>query len=121
MKKIILIVFILFSSNFVSAQTISCDDLYNYKIENGYKKATIQNYTMNSEWLYTVTAYSYDYKIYVVAEIKRDQYAFKTSTYIFCGIPSQNWQNFQYGGYGDSDSYGVRFNKYIMDYKCSCD
>jgi hypothetical protein len=75
---------------------------------------------MNSSWLNKVTAYSYNYKIYVIAEIKKNDYDFNPKSYIFCVIPSMNWQNFQFGGYNDSPSYGERFHKYIFDYKCNC-
>lgn len=103
----------------IYSQTVSCNDLLDFIVEKGYKKATLESYVMSSSWLNKVTAYTYDYKTYVVAKIQREG-SYTTSTYIFCGIPSQNWSNFQYGSYGDSDSYGERFNKYIMDYKCDC-
>jgi hypothetical protein len=103
-----------------SGDTPSCDDLLNYIIENGYSKGTLSNYTLDSEWLKEVKAYSYDYKIYVVAKIKKNEYSYQTNTYIFCGISSTNWSNFKNGSYGDSESYGERFHKYIFDFKCDC-
>ncbi|MCX7550272.1 hypothetical protein [Xanthomarina sp. F2636L] len=102
------------------SQEVSCDDLLSFIKDKGYYKSTVSSYTLNSEWLHEVKAYSYDYKIYVVAKIKKNAYSYSTNTYIFCGIPSMNWSNFQYGGYGDSDSYGERFHKYIFNYKCDC-
>jgi hypothetical protein len=120
MKKILIIVVLTITSLSTYSQTVKCNDLLNLVVENGYKKATLQSYQLSSSWLYKVTAYSNDYKIYVVAEIKENEYSYKTSTYIFCGIPSMNWQNFQYGGYGDPSSYGERFHKYIIDYQCNC-
>lgn len=63
---------------------------------------------------------TYNYKIYVVAEIKKDDYGFTVNKYIFCGIPFLNWTSFQFGSYGASASYGERFHKYIFDYKCDC-
>lgn len=102
------------------SQEVSCDDLLSFIKTKGYSKGTISSYTLDSSWLYEVKAYSYDYNIYVVAKIKKNAYSYSTNTYIFCGIPSMNWSNFQYGGYGDSDSYGERFHRYIMDYKCDC-
>lgn len=121
MKKIILILIGYLSVTFCNAQTISCDDLFNYIADNGFKKQTVSNYMMNSSWLYEVTAYQYEYKIYVVAKIKQDDYGYRTRSYIFCGIPTSNWNGFVYGGYGDSNSYGERFHRYIEDYKCNCD
>lgn len=119
-KKILLIGIICIYCLIARTQTISCDELYNFIVENGYKKTTIHRYVMNSSWLNKVTAYSYNYKLYVVAEIKKNDFDFNPKSYIFCLIPSQNWFNFQYGAYRDSDSYGERFHKYIMDYKCNC-
>jgi hypothetical protein len=101
--------------------TVSCNELYQYIVKNGYKKSTIANYVMQSTWLYRVTAYEYNYKIYVVAEIKENEYSINTNSYIFCGIPNINWSNFQFGAYGDSNSYGERFHKYIKNYKCDCE
>lgn len=121
MKKFILLSLLslcLCNANY--AQDVSCSDLAEYIKDKGYYKASLASYILNSTWLYKVTAYSYDYKVYVIAEIKKNEYSYQTSTYIFCGIPSQNWSNFQYGGYGDSNSYGERFHKYIIDYQCSC-
>ena len=102
------------------AQEVSCTDLQDFIEDYGYEKASLSSYTLNSSWLYKVTAYTYEYKIYVIAEIKTNQYSYSTNSYVFCGIPSQNWQYFQYGGYGDSNSYGERFHKYIFNYQCNC-
>lgn len=110
----------LLCANFIFAQTISCDDLYNYVIKNGFKKSTIYNYTLNSTWLKEVTAYSLEGKIYVVAKIKKDEYGFSTSNYIFCGVPEMNWLNFEYPKYGDDSTYGERFHQLIRDYECNC-
>ena len=115
---ILLLLSLLASSSF--AQEVSCDDLQTFIIKNGYSKATISSYTLDSEWLYEVKAYTYKYKTYVVAKIKPNEYSYQTKSYIFCGIPNQNWSNFQYGSYGDSESYGQRFHKYIIDYVCDC-
>ncbi len=106
---------------YTQKRAVSCQDLYNYILENGYKKATIESYVMQSSWLYKVTAYEYDYKTYVVAEIKENEYSYRTNSYIFCSIPNLNWRCFQIGSYGDSNSYGERFHKYIFNYKCNCD
>lgn len=121
MKKLfILILFLFFFKGVTIAQPVSCQDLLEFVVENGYKKASIPSYILNSSWLFKVTAYSYDNKTFVVAEIKRNEYSMQTDTYIFCGIPNYNWQNFQMGSYNDSKSYGERFHKYIMDYTCDC-
>jgi len=102
------------------AQTVSCNDLIQFLEKEGYHSGSVNAFEMNSSWLRKVTAYTYDYKIYVVAEIKRNEYSIQTTKYVFCGVPSMNWQDFRFKGYRDSDSYGERFHKYIMDYQCNC-
>ncbi|TVZ60041.1 hypothetical protein NA63_2589 [Flavobacteriaceae bacterium MAR_2010_105] len=118
--KQILLLFISFNLSLSYAQDVSCDDLQNFIQTKGYYKSSLSNFSLNSEWLYEVKAYTYEYTIYVIAKIKPNPYSFNTKAYVFCGIPSQNWSNFQYGGYGDSNSYGERFHKYIFDYRCNC-
>ncbi len=118
---IIIVVIMLFGINpKCKAQQINCDNLISFIKVNGYSKNSISSYILNSSWLYKVTAYSYEYKIFVIAEIKRNEYSYSTDSYIFCGIPANNWTNFKYGGYYDSDSYGERFHKYIINYRCNC-
>lgn len=99
---------------------LSCDEVMEYIKAEGFRSSSVSSYTMDSSWLYEVTAFTYEFKTYVIAKIKRNEYSYLTQSYIFCGIPDANWRNFRYGGYNDSDSYGERFNKYIMDYKCNC-
>jgi len=120
MKHLFIIMAFAAVTSTANSQKVECADLYAFIVENGYRKATVQNYILNSSWLYKVTAYSYEYEVYVVAEIKENEYSYKTRSYIFCGIPNLNWQYFQYGGFDDSPSYGKRFHKYIMNYKCDC-
>ncbi|MCA1764350.1 MAG: hypothetical protein ABR574_07730 [Cryomorphaceae bacterium] len=102
------------------AQDVSCDELKDFIVEEGFRKASISSYTLDSEWLHEVTAYTYEMRTYVVAEIKNNAYSYSTNAYVFCSIPSSNWSSFRNGGYGDSDSYGERFHKYIIDYRCNC-
>ena len=120
MKRTVLMLMFYFLTSNSYSQEVSCNDLLNFIVKEGYSKATISSYVLNSSWLYKVIAYEYEYKTYVIAEIKKSEYSYETSTYIFCGIPNMNWSNFQYGAYGDVKSYGERFHKYIIDYKCNC-
>ncbi|MES2447717.1 MAG: hypothetical protein V4546_11090 [Bacteroidota bacterium] len=120
MKKLLLVILMQFVVTVAISQTVKCNDLLDFIITKGYKKATFTSFTLGSSWLSKVTAYTYDYKVYVVADIKESEYSFKTKSYLFCGIPNSNWQSFQYGGYGIPTSYGERFHKYIIDYKCDC-
>ncbi|TYP99014.1 hypothetical protein C7447_102332 [Tenacibaculum adriaticum] len=114
------IIFLMLSVNFSFSQEVNCEDLQEFIKTKGYYKTSLANYTLGSSWLYEVTAYEYDYKIYVIAKIKRNEYDYSPKAYVYCGIPSQNWNNFQYGDYNDSDSYGERFHEYIKDYECNC-
>ncbi|MCB0501529.1 MAG: hypothetical protein KDD32_02515 [Bacteroidetes bacterium] len=106
--------------NYQATSTMNCDELYTYIKSKGNQKGKVSSYTMNSEWLKTVTAYEYLGDIYVIAEIKRNEYSFSTNSYIFCGIPQSNWNNFKLGGLGVPNSYGERFHNYIFNYKCNC-
>lgn len=119
MKKIILMALMLISFNSFS-QEVSCKELLDFIKSKGSYVSSVGNYTMDSSWLYEVTAYSYESKYYVVAKIKENEYSYTTKSYIFCGIPYTNWSNFYYGGYSESKSYGERFHKYIKDYQCNC-
>ncbi|EDM44950.1 hypothetical protein SCB49_02479 [unidentified eubacterium SCB49] len=103
-----------------NGQSVSCQELHDFIVEEGYQSSTVSSYTMNSSWLKKVTKYTYNYKNFVVAEIKKNEYSYQTNTYVFCGISDYNWSQFKYGGYGESDSYGERFHKYIFDYQCNC-
>ena len=101
-------------------QTPSCEDLKDFIIDNGHYLGKVSGYTMDSSWLMNATAYTYEYKTYVIAEIKTNEYSYKGKEYVFCGVPSSNWSNFKIGSYGDGNSYGKRFHKYIMSYQCNC-
>lgn len=103
----------------LKAQSVSCTDLLQFITQKGYRKGEVSSYQLiNSSWLKSVTAYSYDNKIFVVAVIKKNQYDYTGKTYIFCGIPSNNWDNFSI--YDNNPSYGEKFRKYIIDYQCDC-
>ncbi|WP_281980339.1 hypothetical protein [Tenacibaculum mesophilum] len=119
-KTLIFLIFIVLNTNPSFSQEVDCEDLLEYIETNGVYKTSLSNLTLNSSWLYKVTAYEYDYKIYVIAKIKRNEYDYYPKSYVFCSIPAQNWSNFKYGNYNDSDSYGERFHKYIKDYQCNC-
>lgn len=119
MKRYIL-VFLLSFSFFASAQSVSCGELMSFIKSEGMYSSSISSYTLDSSWLTKVTLYNYDMKYFVIAEIKANKYSYGSKPYIFCAIPFNNWSNFKNGGYGNSDSYGERFQKYIFDYQCNC-
>lgn len=103
--------------NLLSAQDVSCSELVQFIEQEGWEKGSLNSFQLDSEWLYSVTAYSYDYKTFVVAEIKQ---GWSTNTYIFCGVPDSNWNNFSAWSISGDVSYGERFHRYIMDYTCNC-
>jgi hypothetical protein len=105
----------------VFSQDVTCDELTSYVKTEGYRKGSVYSYQLyESSWLKSVECYQYDNVLFVIAEIKKDQYSYTTNKYIFCGIPKANWDSF-YWGYNDSGkTYGERFHKYIIDYTCNC-
>jgi hypothetical protein len=111
----------LLSMTSIKAQNITCQDLLEFVIDNGRYKGEVSSITLiNSSWLKSVKAYEYKGKVYVIAEIKDNEYSYQTSTYIFCGIPLRNWDNFE-NYFSDTNlSYGQKFHKYIINYKCNC-
>ncbi len=115
MKKAILIICLIFFYN-SSAQDVSCDDYMDFIKTKGYSSTSLSNYTLDTSWLYKVTKYTYEYNNYVIVEIKENEYSYTTKKYIYCGISNTHWSGFRYGGYGDTESFGKRFLKYIAPY-----
>lgn len=102
------------------SQQITCDDLINYVLDKGSRRGSVGSLSlMNSSWLKSVEAYSIENTIVVIAEIKREN-SYSTKKYIFCGVPSQNWDRFSSGLYNMDKTYGEKFHDYIMDYQCNC-
>ncbi len=120
MKKIIAFYFLLFSTSLFS-QTVSCEELITYVKKNGDEKATVNSWQLiNSSWLKQVQAWEINNTIVVIASIKKDEYSILAKDYIFCEIPSRNWDNF-YNSWNDvGKTYGEKFHKYILDYACNC-
>jgi len=122
MKTVYVIITILILSIVEArAQNITCTELLNFVEENGYKKGEVSSLQLyDSSWLKSVEAYQYKNTIFVVAEIKADDFGFSTQKYIFCGIPLRNWESFENAWLDTESSYGKKFQKYIINYKCSC-
>jgi len=103
------------------SQNVSCTQLLDYVESNGRYKGSVSSLSLyDSSWLNEVKAYTIDGNLAVVAKIKKNQYDLSGKKYVFCGIPSSNWDAFYYGTYDYGLSYGERFHKYIMDYVCEC-
>jgi len=120
MKPKTLIFFIFFIPFFLKAQNYSCDEVMKFIRSNGYKKGSVSTFALlNSSWLKEVNAYTYENEIYVIAKIKTSEYSFSGKEYIFCGVPSSNWNSFSGLSFSD-ETYGEKFHKYIIDYTCNC-
>lgn len=121
-RKILLIICTFFWSLSAKSQEVSCSELLEYVQSNGRSKATVSSLSLyDSSWLNEVKAYSIEGNIAVVAKITRNEYDLYGKEYIFCGVPSENWDAFYYGTYDYNLTYGERFHKYIMNYGCKCD
>jgi hypothetical protein len=124
MKKIIFVlsVVFLFSFNSLKGQTTSCSQLIEYVYKNGTNKGTIDNSLfLTSEWLKKTEAFSIDNSIVVIAEFYTNKSHSSSQRYVFCDVPSSNWNTF----YNNrrlvlAKSSGEQFHEYIYDYKCNC-
>jgi hypothetical protein len=104
------------------SQTVSCNELLEYVLDEGSEIGKINPVQLyKSGWLESVEAYSISNSIAIIAEIKKDDYGFNTKKYIFCNVPQANWDAFYFGLYDKGKTYGERFHKYIIDYTCDCD
>lgn len=127
MKKILQLVLLIatafYSTLSIQAQnTTSCNELINYVRANGTKKGEIKESEIyNSSWLKKVEGYSIDGNMVVVAKISSKGNNISSKEYIFCGIPSLNWDFFYGGRYQVGLSLGEKFHKYIFDYQCNCE
>jgi len=101
---------------------VKCEEIKEFIEEEGYKIGELSSFQLiESSWLKSVLAYEFENKVYVIAEIKTNDYSFQSQKYVFCGIPYSNWKNFYNRFYDNSLSYGEKFHKYIIRYKCDCD
>jgi hypothetical protein len=108
----------LISINSSHAPQTSCEELIRFTKSEGYRYGSVGSLSlMSSSWLNNVDAYKVDGILVVIASIKSEG-SFFSQDYIFCGIPESNWSSFS-TPFG-SDSYGERFNDYIMAYRCNC-
>lgn len=115
MRNLILVLLIAMSS-FAKAQSVSCQEVFSFILENGYKANSI-SLTYSSTMLTKVERYTYDGVNYVVGYIRENEYTSRSNPYLFCGISSYDWGSFQYNY---MNSAGEAFHKYIMPYKCNC-
>lgn len=93
-------------------QDVKCNELINIIKTEGDFQNRVNNYNLTeSSWLEEVESYSYKNKLFILAQLNKKKY-------IFCRVPSSNWKKFK-STITDS-SYGEKFHKYIMNFKCEC-
>lgn len=100
---------------FGNAQKMSCQEAYELVLEYGENKRTIS--IVGSTMLTKVIKYEIDNNLFVVGYIKSNEYDFRGSPYLFCGVSSYDWNSFTYNYL---TSAGEAFHKYIFPYKCDC-
>ena len=102
---------------FVTAQTVSCNDLVRYAKSKVNNPFTVN--TVGSSLLAKVEYYPVDYNSgLLIAYIKQNDYDYVGMPYIYCGINSRRWNEFKFEGI--VKSWGEAFHKYIKDYTCDC-
>ena len=97
------------------SQKISCQELFEIVTTKYDSKESVTCF--GSSMLIKVDKYVIDNKNYAVAYIKQNEYDFKGTPYVFCGIPNMNWGYFKYNSQG---SWGESYHEYIRDYTCNC-
>jgi len=100
---------------------LNCEELMAFIKSQGSIVTSLYDYNLNSRWLREVKAYRYNNKIYVIAKIKIDEYSYKTKEYIFCEVPSVNWNKFNQVDFLGKTTYGERFHSYIFPHQCNCE
>lgn len=115
MKSFYVAVFF-FASFCLNAQGVSCQRLFQ-EISKEYDYRENQA-IFNSSMLTRAIYYEYANSGFVVAYIKRNDYDFSGTPYIFCGISRSRWRSFKNEGL--LGSWGKSFHKYIRNHTCNC-
>lgn len=116
-KKLTTTLFFLFFTLCINAQDISCSELLDIVTSKYDSKKTAHCYT--STMLIKVNYYKLDGHGFVVAYIKKNDYDFRGTPYVFCGITNSKWNSFTFDAtYGGS--WGKSFHKNIIDNTCNC-
>lgn len=125
-------VLLLFSSFCYSQEQIACEDAIKKIEDNGNLTDTLKDVQIILDavyksvsgdiWLKEVKCYEINNTNFVVAEIYSDNLKLFTKKYLFCGIPKENWEHFYNETVlsSNKESYGKKFHKYIIDFKCNC-
>ena len=113
---ITLIFLSLFTVTITNAQSVSCQDAYDYVVKNHDHRDSTNCF--GSSMLTKVEYYQLDGQGYVVAYIKQNDYDITGRPYLFCNISKQRWNTFKIEG--AYYSWGKKFHEYIIDNKCNC-
>lgn len=89
---IVLLTFLSFN-NHSNSQTLSCQELFEIVTENYDKVDRVT--PLSSTMLAKVNYYTLEGTGFVVAYIKKNDFDFQGSPYIFCGISGQRWAKFK--------------------------
>lgn len=114
--KTILTILMLGTSFLIHSQNISCQELFE-AVTSDYDYKDDASIVMSS-MLADATYYEFANIGFVVAYIKKSDYDFSGTPYIFCGITRSRWRSFTNNGM--IDSWGKSFHEYIRDYTCDC-
>jgi hypothetical protein len=115
MKNILLINFWLIFPIAISAQSISCQELYEGILDNASKTGSVSCY--GSDALVKAEYYTYDNEGYVIIYFKNSTFDTQGSPYVFCGISSYKWSSFKASGIS---GWGEAYHEYIKNYRCNC-
>jgi hypothetical protein len=116
--KIAMILSFFILSQQVNAQSVSCETLMRAIKDDADYFGEVGSFALlSSDFLKEVKAYEYDGSLFVIAVFKSKPGEFLPRSYVFCGVPSSNWNSFKNGFTG---TYGERFHQYIIDYVCNC-
>lgn len=116
MKKLLILLFTIFLVNKSYSQEISCNELFDYVIQNSRPPSVI--YCYNSSMLIKVLRFKVDGIGFVVAYIKQSEYDFIGKPYVYCGVSDVSWLYFQSEGL--IGSWGQSFHRNIKQHKCNC-
>lgn len=90
---------------------LSCDELQQLVLDDGYQIEELSSYDMNSSALNYIALYEYDGTSYVIASFNSG------GTYIYCDVDRSAWNSFTEN---EEQSYGSAFHNHLSYYTCDC-
>jgi hypothetical protein len=104
----------------LAQRPVSCQALISFVENRALLYSVNYGSNMGSPWLEEVRLYNLNDELYVWARIREDEFDTNGKKYLYCNVPQSNWNNFLFGREWDSESYGIRFNYYIVPFECDC-